>query len=333
MASPRLRLSYWLLLLAAALAAIIACNMTSFAQATRDNGAIMSTIDQAIRTGEFGRAATVLRTIAEAGNAEAQYRLGSLYRVGRGVPHDDPLAFKWMKAAAEHNHARAQFNLGMMYLAGHGTALDVSAAKVWLQRAASRGYDDAAKLLLDISQRRTAEPRANATPAPVHATPRSPEKIATSLMLDAAWRGQTDAIKRLISSGADISARDDDGNTALLRAASAGKTQSVNTLLSAGAPVNEENHMGEQPLMLAAAGGYVDIVGSLLRRGADLAARTRRGETALTLAIRRCHQQVAKLLIDHRADVRAVLDHSMTLLMVAAAACPSDLVELLIAKG
>src|SRR6516162_11187141 len=105
MASSKLRLSYWLLLIA--LATIVVGNTASFPQAGGDNGAVMNAIDQAARTGEFGRAAADLRTIAESGNSDAQYRLGSLYRVGRGVPQDDLLAFKWMKAAAEQNHARA----------------------------------------------------------------------------------------------------------------------------------------------------------------------------------------------------------------------------------
>jgi len=77
-------------------------------------------------------------------------------------------------------------------------------------------------------------------------TPRS----AAAEILDAAGRGQIDALKRLISSGADISATDEDGNTALSRAAAAGKIDAVSTLLSARVDVNAENHMGERPLML-----------------------------------------------------------------------------------
>src|SRR5258708_22632448 len=346
MASPQLRLSHWLLHAAAAFAAIVAGSATSCAQASGDETAVMNAIDQAVRTGEFGRAAAVLRRSAESGNAEAQYRLASLYRIGRGAPQDDLSAFRWMKAAAEQNHANAQFNLAKMYLAGRGAALDVRSAKVWLQKAASQGYDEAARLLAEISTRRAVEQNAS-EPPPAHEAPRRPAKIETSLqrgqaiaprseaaeILAAAWRGQIDALKRLISAGADISATDDDGNTALSRAASAGKIDVVNTLLSARADVNPANHLGEQPLMLAAAGGYSDIVDALLRGGADLSARTRSGDTALALATRGCHQQVVKLLLDHRADARAALDRGITLLMGAAAACPSDLLELLIAAG
>jgi TPR repeat protein len=103
----RPRLPRWLLVAATLLPAIGAGSAPSFAQATSGENATMSPVDQAVRTGDFGRAATLLRKLADAGNPEAQYRLASLYRTGRGVPQDDLLAFKWMKAAAERNHGSA----------------------------------------------------------------------------------------------------------------------------------------------------------------------------------------------------------------------------------
>src|SRR5260370_18996831 len=248
MASPRFISTHWLLPGATRVAAIVADSAAPFAQVTGDETAILNTIDHAVRTADFGRAAIVLRKFAESRNPEAQYQLASLYRIGRGVPQDDLLASKWMKAAAEQNHASAQFNLARMYLAGRGVAQDAGSAKVWLRKAADQQYDEAAKLLAEISARRTVEAHANEA-APAHETPPRPAGIETSWqrrrataprdeaaeILDAAWRGQTDAMKGLISSGADISARDGDGNTALLRAASAGRIDAVNVVLSAGA--------------------------------------------------------------------------------------------------
>jgi TPR repeat protein len=225
----------WLLVATVVLPAVVAGSAASFAQATSGESVAMSPVDQAVRTGDFGRAATLLRKLADAGNPEAQYRLASLYRTGRGVPQDDLLAFKWMKAAAEQNHGSAQFNLAKMYLSGRGVALDAAVAKVWLQKAASRGNDEAAKLLTEISAQRRIEPSApKSIQAPSNGVARAPGKTETSSqpgspkvsgderegVLEAAARGQTDALRKLISSGASISAKDDDGNTALLLAAS-----------------------------------------------------------------------------------------------------------------
>ena len=208
----------------------------------------------------------------ESGNSEAQYRLASLYRTGRGVPRDDLLAFKWMKAAAERNHSNAQLNLARMYLAGRAVALDVAVARAWLQKATSGGNDEAARLLSEISVQSRIEPdRPSPTQPPSRQTLRAPSKAeassqpgsATALrnehagILEAARRGQTDALRTLISSGANIAAKDDDGSTALLLAASAGKIETANVLLSAHADVNAENKLGQRPLMAAAARGYV----------------------------------------------------------------------------
>src|SRR5215470_11692840 len=208
--------SRWLLLAPISLAAVICGSAASFAQANTDENAILRAADQAVRTGDFSRAATLLRRSAESGNSEAQYRLASLYRSGRGVPQDELLAFKWMKAAAEQNHPNAQFNLATMYLAGRGVASDAGLATVWLKKAASHGHDEAAKRLAEISTRRAVEPAApNAAPPPTlegRREPaegrREPAKIATSAqrslantprtegteILTAAWRGQTDAV-------------------------------------------------------------------------------------------------------------------------------------------
>ena len=58
------------------------------------------------------------------------------------------------------------------------------------------------------------------------------------LILEAAIRGQGDAIRQLIATGADIEARDEDGNTPLALAASGGQLSAVDTLLSANAEIN-----------------------------------------------------------------------------------------------
>jgi TPR repeat protein len=146
MASTRLELSRWFLI--AAVAAAIPGNVaTSSAQAAGDDRTIASAIDHAVRSGDFSRAAAALRKLAEQGNAEAQYRLAGLYRLGHGVPQDDASAFRWMKAAAEQNHAAAQFNLARMYLAGHGASADAAAAKAWMQKAAAQRHEEAAKAL------------------------------------------------------------------------------------------------------------------------------------------------------------------------------------------
>lgn len=111
-----------------ALTAVLAANAGLAQQSA------ISAADAALRAGAFDRAANVLQQQAKAGDLEAQYRLASLYRLGRGVEQDEAAAFRWMKSAAERGHAEAQLNLAKMYLAGRGVAANVPEARAWLQR-------------------------------------------------------------------------------------------------------------------------------------------------------------------------------------------------------
>ena len=56
-------------------------------------------------------AIALYRTLAEQGDATAQFNLGVMYRTGRGVPQDDVEAYKWYNLAATYADAeqREQF--------------------------------------------------------------------------------------------------------------------------------------------------------------------------------------------------------------------------------
>ncbi|KAL1003447.1 sel1 repeat family protein, partial [Haemophilus influenzae] len=62
--------------------------------------------------------------LAEQGEADAQFSLGVMYAVGRGVKQDDFEAVKWYRKAAEQGDADAQVSLGVMYAVGRGVKQD-----------------------------------------------------------------------------------------------------------------------------------------------------------------------------------------------------------------
>jgi TPR repeat protein len=68
---------------------------------------------------------------AEAGNAAAQFRLGSMYASGTGVAQDDAKAFEWFSKSAEQGNLDAMSMLSLMYGAGRGVKHDFSTAYVW----------------------------------------------------------------------------------------------------------------------------------------------------------------------------------------------------------
>lgn len=253
-------------------------------------------LKSAVRTGSIDEAVVLLEQSAKAGDAEAQYKLASLYRSGRGVERDDATAFFWMKEAAGRGHARAQYALGQMYLAGRGTKSDREQAEVWLQQAASQGNEKAAELLQKLAT--TAEQTTpNATWA-ADVTKDPPKQTGPKLVLnlssgkpailEAAVRGQFDTVQGLIGNGADVQVQDEDGNTALSLAAVAGSVQVVELLISAGADVDTRNKKQETPLLLAVDKGRVDAAIRLIALGADVNARNDHNETPLSLAVERC---------------------------------------------
>ena len=87
----------------------------------------------------FARAAALLGPLAEAGNPEAQHRLGIIYQNGLGMARNELLAYKWMQMAAKQDHALAQHGMGFMYLEGDCVSANGAKAVTWFEKAAKQG--------------------------------------------------------------------------------------------------------------------------------------------------------------------------------------------------
>ena len=94
-------------------------------------------------SGDFATALRQWTQLAEQGDAAAQYNLGLMYDLGKGIPQDFKIAAKWYTLAAEQGVAEAQFNLGVMYKNGEGVPQDYRTAVKWYTLAAEQGDIDA----------------------------------------------------------------------------------------------------------------------------------------------------------------------------------------------
>ena len=61
----------------------------------------------AAQRGDLATALQELRPLAEQGVPVAQFQLGNMYRLGKGVPKNDAEAVKWWRKAAEQGHEDA----------------------------------------------------------------------------------------------------------------------------------------------------------------------------------------------------------------------------------
>jgi uncharacterized protein len=99
----------------------------------------------AYRAGDYATALRLWRPLADAGNANAQFRLGYMYHDGQGVPQDYEAAAAWYRRAAEQGNQFAQFNLGVMYEIGQGVPQDYVLAHMWFNLAAVQNHIGAIK--------------------------------------------------------------------------------------------------------------------------------------------------------------------------------------------
>jgi ankyrin repeat protein len=159
--------------------------------------------------------------------------------------------------------------------------------------------------------------------------------------------------KSLFSKGADINAKDKDGNSPLLLAATAVRRESmkklmdsgaiprkkvdfagvVGHLIDCGADINAESTYGGTALCQAVINANKDVAVLLLNKGAKPNAATSNGGTPLFFAVQGKDKEIIKMLLEKGADVNAADDSGKKPLLVAAEKWKWDAVKNLIAHG
>jgi len=158
----------------------------------------------------------------------------------------------------------------------------------------------------------------------------------TALML-AAERGRGAMARLLVDSGADINHRCacrgwlSGGYTALAMASNSGRPEIAEMLITAGADLSVRNNDGQTALFIAADRQHERIVASLLVRGADANAKDRKGNTPLMQGTQ--STEIVRDLLAHGAAVNAKGENGVTPLMAAAARGHGESAKLLLAAG
>jgi len=109
----------------------------------------------AYNSGNYATALREWRPLAEQGDPGAQFRLGSLYENGDGVPRDFAKARLWYEKAAAQGEAKAQFYLGIQSAYGEGGPLDLVQAHMWYSLAAGNGNAHAPGYRDDLGRQMT----------------------------------------------------------------------------------------------------------------------------------------------------------------------------------
>ena len=110
--------------------------------------------------------------------------------------------------------------------------------------------------------------------------------------------GDIDLVQSLISSAADINAKDSNSRTPLHSAIALGKNDIAVLLIATGADVNAMDNNGWTSLHLAVIRGNYDVVWLLVFKGANVNKKRNDGETPLSLSLAKDgdHTQIVELL-------------------------------------
>jgi TPR repeat protein len=123
----------------------------------------LADVNQAIAARRYDEAATILKSLADAGYAPAQARLGDMYAEGQGVTRDYKAAANWYEKAALQGDLSAEVKLAAMYSNGTGVERNANLAYVWygiaarLGNAAAKTEQDKAASALQPAEREQAD--------------------------------------------------------------------------------------------------------------------------------------------------------------------------------
>lgn len=81
--------------------------------------------------------------LAEQGNPEAQYKVGEMYELGRGVPMDKAKAREWYNKSVKQGHQKSSYRLLYMDIETSGMNAERKQQMAQLQREAKAGISDA----------------------------------------------------------------------------------------------------------------------------------------------------------------------------------------------
>ncbi|XP_031627754.1 poly [ADP-ribose] polymerase tankyrase-2-like [Contarinia nasturtii] len=136
-------------------------------------------------------------------------------------------------------------------------------------------------------------------------------------------------VELLITQGANVNARADEGMTPIFEAAKTGNKDVAELLIKHGASVKARKTYSETPLLVASENGNKDVVELLIENGGAEIGRKSLDDT-LFKAVENGNKDVVELLIKHGADIHASDTWGYTPLHSAAKYGNKDAVEVLI---
>ena len=91
-----------------------------------------------------------IKAQAEAGEAQAQFVLGTMFERGEGVARDQAQAYRWLSSAADQGHTLAALELARIYESGSAIPVDAAKSLRNYLVAADAGHEAAVERLARV---------------------------------------------------------------------------------------------------------------------------------------------------------------------------------------
>jgi len=212
-----------------------------------------------------------------------------------------------------------------------------------LHEAVAAGHKDIIRILLAAGADQRVHDIHHRTPAQIAAHDRRKDILAlltaaepearNDALFGAMAAGDTELVRSLISEGADVSARAEDGIGILHVAVGRADKEFLQFLIAKGADVMARTEDGQTPLHSAALGASTDIVAFLIEQGAQVDVHSERGETPLQFAAMAGRPGMVKFLLTKGADVHAADRRGSTALHHAALWNEAEVIRVLTEAG
>lgn len=157
------------------------------------------------------------------------------------------------------------------------------------------------------------------TPRSGPATP-APDRPATEeelMLIEAAGRGDTAEVDRLLKEGAAVDGRGAGRQTALVAAAWGNQIETACRLIQAGADVNAQDETEQSAYLIATSEGYLDLLDLTLAAGGDVRSLDSFNGTGLIRAAERGHVDIVARLLETDIAVDHVNRLGLTALLEA----------------
>lgn len=161
----------------------------------------------------------------------------------------------------------------------------------------------------------------------------SDEQYRITPLHNAAHFGNGEVTRVLLENGADVNAKNAEGNTPLFAAVHQQNAEVTAMLIGKGADVNAKNNYGYAPIRAASRNGNAEILKILIEGGGDVNVKDNQGSTPLHVAVDEGDAETVGILIDNGADIDAIGAFGDSPIHSAVAHRHVIIVEMLVAKG